>query len=370
MTFPKQIEFQPLENDRIIRAARGEIVDRPPVWMMRQAGRYLPEYRQAREGTTFFETCRDAELVSEITIQPVRRFPIDAAIIFSDILVVPQAMGMDIQMVPAVGPVFSKPLARVEDVDRLVVPDVDDALGYVFEAITKTRHDLAGTVPLIGFSGAPWTLMAYMVEGCGSKSFSKPRAWLYAEPAATERLLEHLTDVIIEYLDGQIRAGAQFIQVFESWAGVLGPDVFDRFALPYLVRIARELKERHPDIPLAIFPRGAHHAFCPLAQSDYDVISVDWTISPEEARSKSGSSITLQGNLDPAVLYANPAAITAATTEMLDSFGVRRHIANLGHGMMPDHHPDHASAFVEAVQSYIPGKHETQIPELLTYHDA
>lgn len=344
--------FPELQNDRLLRAARGEFVDRVPVWMMRQAGRYLPEYRKAREGHSFFETCRDAELVSEITIQPVRRFPIDAAIIFSDILVVPLAMGMQVDMVAGEGPVFPEPLNAPADLDRLVMPDVEDELGYVFQAIEKTRRDLNGRVPLIGFSGAPWTLMCYMVEGAGSKTFPKPRAWLYAEPQATDRLLEQLTDVIIEYLKGQIQAGAQYIQVFESWAGVLGPEAFERFEAPHLKRIATELKQAYPEIPLAVFPRGAHHALRSLADSDYDVLSVDWTISPEEARAKAGPYVALQGNLDPAVLYGPAELIRENVRIMVQAFGTSHYIANLGHGMMPDHDPDKAAVFVEAVQEF------------------
>jgi len=344
--------FPDLRNDRLLRAARGEVTDRVPVWMMRQAGRFLPEYRKAREGHSFFETCRNPELVSEITIQPVHRFAIDAAIIFSDILVVPLAMGLHVDMVAGEGPVFPEPLNEPADLDRLVMPDVQDELGYVFQAIEKTRLDLNGRVPLIGFSGAPWTLMCYMVEGAGSKTFSKPRAWLYAEPQAADRLLEQLTDVIIEYLKGQIRAGAQYIQVFESWAGVLGPEAFERFAAPHLKRIATELKQAYPEIPLAAFPRGAHHALRSLADSDYDVLSVDWTVSPEEARSKAGPYVSLQGNLDPAVLYGPAELIRENVRTMLQGFGTSRYIANLGHGVMPDHDPEKAAVFVEAVQDF------------------
>jgi uroporphyrinogen decarboxylase len=277
---------------------------------------------------------------------------------------------MHIDMVPGRGPVFTEPLNSPVDLDRLARPDVDDALGYVFEAVSRTRSDLQGRVPLIGFSGAPWTLMAYMVEGSGSKSFTRPRSWLYTEPAASDRLLGALTDVIVQYLDGQIRAGAQFIQVFESWAGVLGPDLFDRFALPSLRRIASELKSAHPDVPLAVFPRGSRHAIRALSDSDYDVVSVDWTISPEDARRLAGPEWTLQGNLDPAALFAAPEEIRRRTHEMIASFGKRRYIANLGHGMMPEHNPDHAAAFVEAVHEFdVPSAGDIQ-PQTATLHDA
>ncbi len=341
----------PLQNDLILRAARGEAVGRVPVWMMRQAGRFLPEYRAARDGHTFFETCRLPDLVSELTIQPVRRFDIDAAIIFSDILVVPLAMGMDVQMVVGQGPVLPDPIARPSDLERLRNPDVDEELGYVFDAIRRTRIDLDGRVPLIGFSGAPWTLMAYMVEGSGSKSFSHARSWLHLEPAAAHRLLDKLTDVIIEYLMGQIRAGAQIIQLFDSWAGLLGPDVFRSFELSVLRRIATALKAAHPDVPLTIFARGAHYALEDLADSDYDVISVDWTVDPAEARARTGNRVTLQGNLDPAVLFASEEVIRREVHRMVEGFGTQRYIANLGHGIMPDHDPVRAAAFVDAVHS-------------------
>ncbi len=336
-------------NDTLLRAARGRVVSHTPVWMMRQAGRYLPEYRKLREGTTFFETCRNPDLVAEISIQPLERFPLDAVIVFSDILVVPQAMGMEVLMVKGRGPVFPDPLRTTEDLGRLLAPDVEETLGYVFEGLRRTRTGLNGRVPLIGFAGAPWTLMAYMIEGGGSKSFDKARAWLYAQPAAADRLLAAITEVLVEYLDHQVRAGAQFLQVFDSWAGMLGPRAFERFALPHLRVIASELGRRHPDIPLAVFARGAHHALEGLSKAGYDVISIDWTLDPALARQRVGPDITIQGNLDPAVLYGSPKSIREAVGVMLQGFGGERHIANLGHGMLPDHDPEHAAVFVEAV---------------------
>lgn len=344
-------EFPPLKNDVLLRAARGEAVPYTPVWMMRQAGRYLPEYRAAREGQTFFETCRDPDLVAELTVQPLRRFPIDAAIVFSDILVVPQAMGLEVQMLKGKGPFFPEPLAGPRDLERLVRPDVEDSLGYVFEAIRRTRTVLDGAVPLFGFAGAPWTLMAYMIEGGGSKSFDAARAWLYAEPAAAERLLEAITDVTEAYLLGQIRAGVQIVQVFDSWAGLLGPDAYRRFAMPSLRRLAATLAREAPEVPRAVFARGAHFALEELATAGYDVVSLDWTIDPAAARSRTGPDVTLQGNLDPAVLYAAPDTIRERVARMLAGFGRGRHIANLGHGMLPDHDPEHAAVFVEAVHS-------------------
>ncbi|HUF10050.1 MAG TPA: uroporphyrinogen decarboxylase [Rhodothermales bacterium] len=344
--------FPVTTNDRLLRAAKGDHVDRAPVWLMRQAGRYLPEYRKAREGRDFFDTCRDPDLVAEITLQPIRRFPLDAAIIFSDILVVPQAMGMTVEMVPGRGPVFPNPLASTADVAALIRPDVDESLGYVFEAIARTRTALDGRVPLIGFSGAPWTLMAYMVEGSGSKTFSKARAWLHTRPRESQNLLEMLTETIIEYLAGQIRAGAQMVQLFDSWAGLLGPADYRRHAFPYLVRIGEALKLQFPDVPLALFPRGAHYILEDVAESPYDVLSLDWTIDPAVARRRTRGAITQQGNLDPILLFAETRTIRESVRTMIEGFGLQRYIANLGHGMMPEHDPERVADFVRAVHEF------------------
>ena len=320
--------------------------------MMRQAGRYLPEYRRLREGRDFFETCRDPDLVAEITLQPLRRFPIDAAIIFSDILVVPQAMGMDVEMISGRGPVFPEPVRSTSDLSGLQRPNVEETLGYVYEAVSRTRQALEGSVPLIGFSGAPWTLMAYMIEGSGSKTFSKPRAWLHSEPEASHQLLGLLADVITDHLRGQILAGAQMVQLFDSWAGLLGPDSYRRHALPHLIRIGNVLKEEFPDVPLAVFPRGAHYVLEDLVDTPYDVVSLDWTIDPVEARMRTRGKVTLQGNLDPTILFAPRQRIRESVQRMVQGFGVRRYIANLGHGMMPQHDPERVVDFVDAVQEF------------------
>jgi uroporphyrinogen decarboxylase len=343
-------EHPPLKNDLLLRAARREAVERVPVWMMRQAGRYLPEYHEVRAEHDFFEMCRTPELACEVTVQPLRRFPLDAAIIFSDILVVPQALGLEVEMVKGKGPHFPAPLGGPGDLGRLETPDVQRELGYVYEAITLTRRVIGGRAPLIGFSGAPWTLMAYMIEGGGSKNFSNSKAWLYAHPEASHELLQATTDVIVEHLSAQADAGAQALQVFDSWAGTLAPYHFSSFALPYLQQVAERVKARHPDVPLIVFARGAHYALAALAETDYDVIGLDWTIIPQAARAIVGDAAALQGNLDPSALYGSPATIRAAVKLMLDGFGTQGYIANLGHGMHPDHDPDHAGAFVEAVQ--------------------
>lgn len=345
-------DVPPPKNDLILRAARGEETERAPVWMMRQAGRYLPEYRALRAEHAFFDVVRTPELAAEVTLQPIERFPLDAAIIFSDILVVPQAFGMEVEMKTGVGPHFPDPLDTPADLDRLVEPAVEAVLGPVFDALAITRRRLAGRVPLIGFCGAPWTLMAYMIEGGGSKSFSKARAWLYEYPAASKELLDRITEVLIAYLRGQVEAGAQLVQVFDSWAGLLGPVTFRQFALPYLRRIGDALADSHAETPAIVFARGAHHALDALADTAYDVIGLDWTVDPHTARRVVGDRVVLQGNLDPCALYAPPDGIRRTVQNMLAAFGPHRHIANLGHGMHPDHDPDHARTFIEAVQQY------------------
>ena len=344
------VALPPLKNDLFLRAARREPTERVPVWIMRQAGRYLPEFRAVRAEHDFFTVCRTPELACEVTLQPLRRFPLDASIIFSDILVVPQALGLEVQMVKGKGPHFPAPLDGPGDLDRLVTPDVQRDLGYVYEGVALTRRVLGGRVPLIGFAGAPWTLMAYMIEGGGSKTFSESKAWLFRHPEASHELLQAVSDVVVDHLAAQADAGAQALQVFDSWAGILTPQHFAAFALPYLTQIAERLKASHPDVPLIVFARGAHYALDALAATDYDVIGLDWTIIPQAARAIVADRAALQGNLDPCALYGSPATIRAGVEQMLAGFGTEGYIANLGHGMHPDHNPDHTGAFVEAVQ--------------------
>lgn len=341
--------FPVLQNDLLLRAARSEPVDRTPVWMMRQAGRYLPEYRELRSEHDFFTVVRTPELAAEVTLQPIERFPLDAAIIFSDILVIPQALGLEVEMVKGKGPHFPAPLDGPDDLARLQAPDVAKELDYVFDALTLTRRRLDGRVPLIGFCGAPWTLMAYMIEGGGSKSFARSRRWLYQHPDASRALLQAITDVCVDSLIRQIDAGAQAVQVFDSWAGLLGPVTFDTFALPYLRQIAEKVQRAHPEVPRIVFAKGAHYALPALVDSSYDVISLDWSMSPRAAVRATSGKKALQGNLDPCALYAPPDAIRREVRRMLTAFGPRGHIANLGHGMHPDHDPEHARAFIEAV---------------------
>ncbi|XP_039632541.1 uroporphyrinogen decarboxylase [Polypterus senegalus] len=354
-------DFPELKNDTFLRAAKGQETQYVPVWCMRQAGRYLPEFRESRAGKDFFETCRTPSACCELTLQPLRRFPLDAAIIFSDILVIPQALGMEVLMVPAKGPTFPDPLKDPEDLNRLKVKvDVTAELGYVFQAITLTRHKLEGKVPLIGFSGAPWTLMTYMIEGGGSPTMSKAKRWLYSHPEASHRLLRQLTDVIVEYLFEQVKAGAQALQVFESHAGCLGPVQFTEFALPYLRDIAHrvkaKLKESSLDtVPMIVFAKDGHYALEDLAQSEYDVVGLDWTIDPKAARIRTGGRVALQGNLDPCALYAPKDKIGEIVKKMIEGFGSQRYIANLGHGLYPDMDPEHVGAFVDAVHTHSRG---------------
>jgi len=347
------MEFPPLKNDVFLRAIRREKVPYTPVWIMRQAGRYLPEFREVRVERDFFQVCRTPELACEITLQPIRRFPLDAAIIFSDILVIPQCMGLEVEMKPGKGPVFPKPLATPQEIHtRLLEPDVQKDLKYVFDAITLTRHKLEGKVPLIGFAGAPWTLMAYMVEGEGSKTFSKAKHWLYEYPEESHKLLQKITKVLIEYLIGQAKAGAQALQIFDSWAGELAPDIFHTFCLPYLAEIALKVKEQ-VNVPMILFAKGANYALQDLSKLAYDVVAIDWTIDPVEARKLTGdySKVALQGNLDPCALYADPASIRSNVETMLKKFGTQGHIANLGHGLHPDHNPERVAVFIDAVHS-------------------
>ncbi|XP_063283777.1 uroporphyrinogen decarboxylase isoform X2 [Pelobates fuscus] len=284
------VGFPALQNDTFLRATRGEECQHVPVWCMRQAGRYLPEFRETRASQDFFASCRSPEICCELTLQPLRRFPLDAAIIFSDILVIPQALGMEIRMEPGRGPVFPEPLQTPEDLQKLKSKvDVKQELGYVFRAITLTRHKIAGKVPLIGFTGAPWTLMTYMIEGGGSNTMSKAKRWLYQQPSASHQLLRQLTDIIVEYLVGQVAAGAQALQVFESHAGILGPQQFADFSLPYLQEISRRVKEKLKaegleQVPMIVFAKDAHYALENLSQSGYEVVGLDWTIRPQEAR--------------------------------------------------------------------------------------
>ncbi|HEX2219592.1 MAG TPA: uroporphyrinogen decarboxylase [Gemmatimonadales bacterium] len=339
-------------NDLFLRACRREAVERPPVWMMRQAGRYLPEYRAVRARADFLTMVRTPELATEVTLQPVDILGVDAAIIFSDILVVPQAMGLSLTVEEGTGPRFHDPVTAPRDLGRLREVSVEDELGYVLDAIRLARAELNGRVPLIGFAGAPWTLMSYMVEGSGTRTFSRAKRFLAEEPRSAHALLERLAGTVGRFLAAQLQAGAQALQLFDSWAAALGPRDFREFALPYLaesVRLARE-----GGAPVIAFAPGAGWALEEIARATgADVIGVDWQTDAGEARRRlAGSDVALQGNLDPTWLYAKPAEIRERTHAMLAAFGGTGHVANLGHGILPDVPVAHAAAFVDAVKEW------------------
>jgi uroporphyrinogen decarboxylase len=339
-------------SDLFLRACRREPVERPPVWMMRQVGRYLPEYRAVRERADFLTLVRTPELAAEVTLQPIELLGVDAAIIFSDILVIPQAMGMRLSVEDGVGPHFHNPLRAPADFQRLRDITPDDGLGYVLEALRLVRGELAGRVPLIGFAGAPWTLMSYMVEGTGSRSFSQAKRLLLEDPSRAHSLLSRLASAAGSFLVAQVRAGAQAVQLFDSSSWALGPADFREFALPYLAESARIA--RTAGVPVIVFSPGSGWALEEIARTTgADVIGVDWQTDPAEARRRLPvSEVALQGNLDPCWLYGSPAEIRVRTHRMLAAFGGRGHIANLGHGILPDVPVAHARAFVDAVRDW------------------
>lgn len=338
-----------LKNDLILRAARGEHVERTPVWLMRQAGRILKEYRAVREQAgSFINLVTTPELAAEVTIQPVDILGVDAAILFSDILVVPEAMGLPYVMDEGKGPRFPEVVRSMDDLKRIHVPDVADALHYVPAAIKLVKQGLADRVPLIGFAGAPWTIFCYMTEGKGSKTFSVARRSLYADPAFAHALMDRITDTTIAYLKLQVAAGADMVQVFDSWAGVLDAELYRTFALPRLRRICEAIT----GVPVTIFAKDAWFATADIAALPCATVGMDWAQDPAWARAQVGPARTLQGNLDPCVLYADPSTVEAATRRMLDAFGPQRHIANLGHGVYPDTPVDNVRRFVDTVKAH------------------
>jgi uroporphyrinogen decarboxylase len=337
-----------LLNDLVLKAARGEKTERIPVWLMRQAGRVLPEYRATRSrAKNFIEFVKSPDLACEVTIQPVDILGVDAAIIFSDILVIPEAMGLPYQMIEAKGPWFERTIKTQNDIDQLHIADEND-LHYVMEALKLTKKELNDRVPLIGFAGAPWTIFAYMVEGSGSKTFSKAKQFLYTQPQLAHQLLEKITQSTINYLKGQVKSGADMIQLFDSWAGVLAPDQFYEFSLKYISKICDEIQ---PLVPVTVFAKDAHYAIPEIAKTKCNTIGLDWTIDPKTARQQAGNK-TLQGNADPCLLYADEATILAETKKMLGAFGSQHYIANLGHGLYPDIDKAKVKFFVDCIKSY------------------
>ncbi len=337
------------KNHLLLKALRKEKVERPPVWMMRQAGRYLPDYIKLRDKYDFFTRVQTPELATEITLQPVDQIGVDAAIIFSDILVIPQAMGVEVLMEEGKGPSLPKTIKTQSDIDVLNTSDAEEHLKYVLDALSLTKKELNGRVPLIGFAGAPWTILCYMVEGKGSKTWDKAKQFAYTQPQSAHALLQKITNITIDYLKAQAKAGADTVQVFDSWAGSLSPEDFKTFAQPYLLQIADAVKGFAPVI---LFPKGSWYALKDLSESNASGIGIDWGITPQFARELTNNKITLQGNFDPAKLLAPIPQIKKWVKEMIDGFGVQNYIANLGHGITPNVPVDHAKAFVEAVKEY------------------
>ncbi|MEP7143250.1 MAG: uroporphyrinogen decarboxylase [Ferruginibacter sp.] len=338
-----------IKNDLLLRALRKETVERPPVWMMRQAGRYLPDYLKLKAKYDFFTRVQTPELACAITLQPVEQVGVDAAIIFSDILVIPQAMGLEVLMEEGKGPSLPKVIETQKDIDDLITDGADDSLKYVYDALSLTKKELNNRVPLIGFAGAPWTILCYMIEGKGSKTWEKAKQFAYTQPLLAHRLLQKITDITISYLNFQAGAGADTVQVFDSWAGSLSPADFKNFAQPYLLQIADALKDV---VPVILFPKGSWYALKDLSESSAAGIGIDWCIAPQTARLLTANKIVLQGNFDPAKLLAPIPEIKKAVKEMIDAFGVQNYIANLGHGITPNIPVDHARAFVDAVKEY------------------
>lgn len=350
------MSFAPLKNDRFLRALRRQPVDATPVWIMRQAGRYLPEYRatRARAGS-FLALAKTPELACEVTLQPLDRFELDAAILFSDILTVPDAMGLGLYFAEGEGPKFERAIRTQADVDRLAVPDMAQELGYVMDAVTLIRRELQGRVPLIGFSGSPWTLACYMVEGGGSENFSRIKAMALNEPKALHQLLEVTTDAVIAYLAAQRAAGAQALQVFDTWGGVLSPRLYREFSLRYMARIAAELDRGQgaENTPLILFGKGNAAYLEELASTGAEALGVDWLVDLGEARARTGGRVALQGNLDPITLYADADTIRREVATTLESYGHGPgHVFNLGHGVSPDMNPELVRVLVDAVHEH------------------
>jgi uroporphyrinogen decarboxylase len=339
-----------LQNDLILRAARGEKTERTPVWLMRQAGRVLPEYREVRAKMGgFIELVKTPEFAAEVTIQPVDILGVDAAIIFSDILVIPEAMGLPYTMVEARGPWFEQTVKSEADINKLRVADGENDLSYVCDAIRLTKTALAGRVPLIGFAGAPWTLLAYMVEGSGSKTFSRAKKFLYTEPRLAHMLLEKITQSTIHYLKAQVNAGADMLQIFDSWAGILSPAQYREFALPYISDICNALQGI---VPVTVFAKDAFFVREDLGKLKCNTIGLDWTMDVAESRKLIGDEKTLQGNADPCLLYADYETIKTETEKMLRAFGPSKHIANLGHGLYPDLEKEKVKFFVDTIKNF------------------
>jgi len=339
-----------------INALLKKEVKRTPIWVMRQAGRYLPEYRSTRKKAgDFLSLCKSSELACEVTLQPLERFDLDAAILFSDILTIPDAMGLGLHFIEGEGPRFSKPLVNLSDIERLTMPDVGDKLAYVFDAVSTIKKNLKDRVPLIGFSGSPWTLATYMVEGGSSKSFSKVKALMFQNPRHMHQMLNILADTVVDYLNAQIEAGADSVMIFDTWGGLLNKQCYENFSLQYMTKIVDGLHRNYNSktIPVTLFTKGGSAWLEQIAESGCDGIGLDWTIELGEAERRVGSHVALQGNLDPAVLYASPEVIVSEVNKVLNQFnGETGHVFNLGHGIAPDVNPENMKILVDAVHAY------------------
>ncbi|MGY0217921.1 uroporphyrinogen decarboxylase [Endozoicomonadaceae bacterium StTr2] len=345
--------MKPLQNDRFLKALLRQPVDMTPVWMMRQAGRYLPEYRATRQQAgDFMSLCQAPDLACEVTLQPLERFELDAAILFSDILTIPDAMGLGLYFETGEGPKFRKPVATAADVEALPIPNPEDELKYVIDAVRVIRHELNGRVPLIGFSGSPWTLATYMVEGSSTKDFRKIKGMMYSQPEVLHALLDKLADSVISYLNAQIAAGAQAVQIFDTWGGVLTPEAYQAFSLHYMQKIVKGLvrESEGRKVPVILFTKNGGQYLELIAETGADAAGLDWTTDIGDARRRVGDKVALQGNLDPCVLYAQPEQIREQVGVVLEKFGSGPgHVFNLGHGIHPQVNPDHAKAMIDAV---------------------
>ncbi|MEC7064287.1 MAG: uroporphyrinogen decarboxylase [Bacteroidota bacterium] len=338
-----------IKNRLLLDALNGDNVSRPPVWMMRQAGRYLPDFMKLKEKYDFFTRCKTPELAAKITLMPIEQIGTDAAILFSDILVVPQAMGVDVEMRKELGPFIPKPIREAKQIEKIVIPDVDDNLNYVFEAIRLSKQMIDNRVPLIGFAGSPWTVLCYMVQGQGSKNFDIAKSFCFSQPEAAHMLLEKITTTTIKYLKSKVKAGVNVIQLFDSWGGLLSEDDYQKFSWHYNQKIIDSLKSKTKIIS---FSKGCWFALPLMAKSGVDALGIDWTCSARNARYLTGGKVTLQGNLDPSRLMSTPKEIEKLTKKMIAEFGVQKYIVNLGHGILPNVPVDNAKAFVNTVKNY------------------
>ena len=338
-----------MKNELLLQALKGEIIERPPVWMMRQAGRYLPDFMKLKEKYDFFTRCQTPELATEITLMPIDQVGVDAAIIFSDILVVLQAMNIEVEMREGIGPYIPHPINSKAALDQVILPDVEEHLVYVFDAVRMTKSALNDRVPLIGFAGGPWTLLCYAVQGQGSKNFDRAKAFCFQEPEMAKELLQKITTTTIAYLREKVKAGADVIQLFDSWGGLLSPVDYQEFSWPYLEQIVNALGD---SVPVIVFGKGCWFALQEMSKSGASALGIDWTCSARNARYLSGGQITLQGNFDPSRLLSPIPKIKTQVKQMINAFGKDRYIVNLGHGILPNIPVDHAKAFVDAVKEY------------------